>query len=337
MQNASNGTPQPATATSRLGKTQRGRLKAAPRCIFYGPEGVGKSTLVANASDPIWLDIEDGSGRLSVARYPFRDEPGGHVPRTYSEVLAAIEDLTRSPHDFKTIVIDTADRLEALMWRHMVERDKVKVRGGALESIEDYGYGKGYQIAVDEWRALCGRLDVLRSMRGMTVAIVAHAHVKAFKNPEGDDYERYGLQINEKAGGFLKSWADIVGFCHFDEGANKLAGATRAKGWSSGRRLLNLVRTAAYDAKGRGGMPAELELDPSNPWGPLQKAIDDAENLGAADLMALIKVETARIGDPDLTAKVDAASAAALAKGDAESLNRYLQDLKRRESKAVTQ
>ena len=322
---------------SRLAKAVRGRLKTPPRCVFYGPEGVGKSTLAAHAPTPIWFDIEDGSGKLDVTRYQFRDEPGGHVPRTYGEVTAALSDLTLSQHEYRSLVIDTADRLESLIWGHMVERDKTKVKGG-VENIEDYGYGKGYQIAVDEWRSLCARLDVLRATRGMHIIILAHAHVKAFKNPEGDDYERYSLQVHDKAGGFLKGWADVVGFCRFDEGGSKLKGATKAKGWSTGRRTLNLVRTAAFDAKGRGGMPAELELDAANPWAPLQKAMDDADNLTAPQLAALVAAEAARIGDVELTAKVDAACAVAVTKNDTETLNRYLQDLKRRESKgAVTQ
>lgn len=322
---------------SRLAKVQRGRLKIPRRCIFYGAEGVGKTTLAANAPDPIWLDAEDGSALVNVARYPFRDEDGGHVPRSYQELLAAIEDLTRNPHDYKTLVIDTADAVEALLWRFIVERDKNKVKGG-LENIEDYGYAKGYQVAVDEWRAFCAKLDTLRSARSMRIIILAHARVSTFKNPEGDDYERYTMQVHDKAGGFLKGWAEVVGFCRFEEGGAKLPGAKKAKGWSTGRRTISLVRTAAYDAKGRGGMPAELEMDPADPWGPFQKAIDESDNMSPAALAALIQAETARIGDAELAAKVEAAAAVAVAKNDAETLQRYLQDLKRRESKgAVTQ
>jgi hypothetical protein len=322
---------------SRLGKVQRGRLKVYRRCVFYGAEGVGKTTLAANAPDPIWLDAEDGSGLVTVARYPFREGEDGHVPRTYQDLVDAVSDLTRSPHDYKTLVIDTADAVEALLWRHIVQRDKGKVKA-ALENIEDYGYGKGYQVAVDEWRAFCSRLDILRATRKMMIVLLAHQRVTTFKNPEGDDYERYSPQIHDKAAGFLRSWADVVGFCRFEEGSSKLDGAKKAKGWSTGRRLINFVRTAAYDAKGRGGMPAELEMDPTNPWAPFQKALDDSESLDGPALVALIGAELVRLSDAELTGKVEPLAAAAAAKNDTETLNRYLQELKRREAKgAVTQ
>jgi hypothetical protein len=322
-----------APPVNRLANIARGKLRVPPRCVFYGPEGVGKSTLAAHAPDPVWLDVEDGSSHLNVARYPFRDEPGGHVPRSYSDILAAIGDLTNGPHAFRTVVIDTADRLESLIWAHMVERDKTKAKGG-IENIEDYGYGKGFNIAVDEWRALCSRLDNLRSKRNVGVILLAHAHVKTFKDPATEDYDRYNLQINDKAAGFLKGWADVVGFCRFDEGGGKLKGATKAKGWSTGRRLLSLMRTAAFDAKARGGMPAELELDAANPWAPFQQAVDQAEGFKRDELVALISAETVRIADPEITNRVEVA--VAKLGDDTDALNRMLQQLKRQDSgKAV--
>jgi hypothetical protein len=325
----------PPKSASRLARVQKGRLKLPLRCIFYGPEGVGKTTLAAAAPDPIWVDAEDGSGKVTVARYPFSEEPGReHVPRTYQEILAAIDDLTQNPHDFKTLVIDTLDKVESMIWKFMVERDKGKFRDG-LENVEEYGYGKGYQIAVDEWRAFCSRLDRLRATRGMGVILLGHSQVSTFKNPESDDYERYQLQVNNKAAGFLKSWADVVGFCRFEGGASKAHGVKKAKGWATGRRIMHLSHSAAYDAKGRGGMPDELELEPVNPWAAFAKAAEDSDSLGPDAWVALIKAETDRIGDPVTTERVNAAVTVAAAKQDTEALNRYLQELKRREARPV--
>jgi hypothetical protein len=326
--------PQPQLRSlSRLANVQKGRLREPLRYVFYGDEGVGKSTLAAHSPDPIWFDIEDGSGRLDVARYMFRDETGGHVPRTYVEILNAIEDLTANEHPYKTLVIDTADRLETLIWRWMLERDSGKTtamnKGGkTLHSIEDYGFAKGYVMAVDEWRSLCFRLDRLRTNRRMSVIWLAHAQIRTFKNPEGEDYDRYHLRIHERAAGFLKEWSDVAGFCCFEQGASKLEG-DRAKGFSTGMRLLKLERTAAYDAKSRISLPPEVKLEPMNPWAPFAKAVDDGIDMDADKLTTLINAEVKRLGDKELEKRVK--TAVTDAKGDTEALSRYLMDLKRRE------
>lgn len=334
---ATNG--KPATngngATSRLAKVQKGRLKLPYRYVFYGPEGVGKSTLAAHAPSPIWFDVEDGSGRLDVARYMFRDGPGGHVPQTFQDVIAGINDLGLSEHPFQTLVIDTADRLESLIWQHVVARESGKPsplnKGGKqLASVEDFGFGKGYQIALDEWRLLCQRLDRLRVAKNMAIVFLAHAQIRTFKNPEGDDYDRYHLRIQEKAAGFLKEWGDVTGFCCFEEGAGKMGDGDRAKGFSTGKRLLKLDRTAAFDAKSRLALPSQVELDPMNPWAPLAQAVEDGSDVDK--LSEAIAVELARIDDATTTTKVNVAVDAAKKKGDHEALSRYLIELKKRES-----
>jgi hypothetical protein len=321
--------PAPQAPISRLAKIQKGRLRFPLRFVIYGPEGVGKSTLAAASPNPIWLDIEDGSSRLNVARYQFRDDASGHVPNNYAEVISAIDDLGMNDHPFETLVIDTADRLESLIWKFMMERDK-------KTSIEDYGFGKGFNLAVDEWRALCVRLDRLRSVRRMSVILLAHAQIRTFKNPDGEDYDRYNLRINEKAGGFLKEWSDVAGFACFEEGAAKQIGDKngRPKGFSTGRRLLKVARTAAFDAKSRIDLPAEVEMDLANPWGPLAAAVEAGYENELDKLASAIAAELARIGDDALAPKVEAATKEAVAKGDATSLSRYLADMKKRPSKS---
>jgi hypothetical protein len=316
------------TPISRIAAARKGRLQTPLRILVYGIEGSGKTTLFAGSPDPIWLDVEDGTSRLDVTRYPFRDSPDGHVPQSYGEILTAIEDLTRSPHDYKTLIIDTADRLEALLWKHCIDRDNATA-GGKLTGIESYGYGKGFNVALDEWRSLASKLDRLRMTRGMTVVVLAHSLVRTFKNPESTDFDRYQLALHEKAAGFLKGWSDVVGFLRFEEGASK-AGQERAKGWSTGRRMMSLTRTAAYDAKGRGGMPDELEIPTADPWSALAKALTDSASINPEQLVVAIAAEVERIGDPELKPKVDAAVAEALKTGDTDALHRFVNDLKRR-------
>ncbi len=292
-----NGSSKPATPTptgkvSRIGAIKRGQLRSSLRHLFYGPEGVGKSSLAADAPKPLFIDVEGGADNIDVARYMFRDEEGGHVPRSYAEVVAAIEDLIANPgHGHETLVLDTIDALEALVHRHICEAN-------GKASVEDFGFGKGYQVALDEFRRFLALLDGLRA-KGMQVVMLGHSIVKTFKNPEGEDYDRYQLRVHDKTGGLIKEWCDIVGFVRFDGGASKLKGdasqAKRARGWASGRRLVQLARDAAWDAKSRLSMPAELELDVAHPWAPFAAASGGARDATVESLRLAIDAELDRI------------------------------------------
>jgi AAA domain len=329
--------PKPARATaptSRLSAVSRGVIDAPDRIALYGDNGVGKTTLAAGSDDPIFVDIEDGSGHLDVPRYSFRDEAGGHVPRTFEEFETGIVDLATNPHSFKTVVIDTTDRLEALLWASMVERDSgsSRLKGRQIFGIEDYGYAKGYDYAVDEWRKLLLKLDGLRA-RGMTVVLLAHAQVKPFKNPEGDDYDRWSLRMHAKAGGLLKEWVDINGFVRFEETSSKLDPkdkGERARGVSTGRRLLCTERQAAYDAKSRWAIPAEIELPSENPWSVFGAALKQAKGLKAPQLVDLIVAECKRLNDDEVTKKVGEAMRGK--ETDLPVLHRILNRLKSKQS-----
>lgn len=322
------GTTNGTTTTkpaSRLIGIKSGKLREPLRLLTYGVEGVGKSSMAAASPDPIWLDVEGGSGHLEVTRYPFRDGVAGHVPTEYAEVLRAIDDLGTGEHGFKTVVIDTVDRLEALIWQHVCRRESKP--GKEVTSIEAFGYGKGYVMAIDEWRNLCLRLDRLRAAKGMNVILLGHCQIRTFKSPDTDDWDRYSLRLHDKAAGFLKEWADVTGFACFEEGASAL-GENRPKGYSTGKRFLKLERTAAYDAKSRIPLPPQVELDPANPWAPFAAALEQGESMPAPAIADLIAAEAARIGDPVTTAKVEKAVKEAIEKNDTAILGRYLQKLK---------
>ena len=318
---------------SKLGNVRRGRLSSPLRCLFYGIEGVGKSTLAADAPAPIYLDLEDGTGLLDCARYPFRDGPGGHVATRYQEIHAALDDLLTAEHEFKTLVIDTVDRLEPLIWSYICKRDSER-SNKTFTSVESYGFGKGYQIALDEWRVFCWKLDALRTRRGMNIILLGHAQIRKFHNPEGDDYDRYSLRINEKPAGFFREWCDVIGFCCFEGGAGKLDGdeRDRVKGFSTGRRLIRLERTAAYDAKSRIPLPESVELTSRAPWQPIAEAADIVQQLGSNittdELEQRIDAELVRLDDEELATKV--ADVRARAAGDVRLLARALIRLQRR-------
>ncbi len=311
---------------SRLGSVKTGKIDKPLRCCLYGAEAVGKTTLAGHSPKPIFIDIENGSSQLDVARYTF-DDSGRVVPKNFKEVVDALTDLLINDHDYKTVVIDSLSRLEGLIWDHCIKRDsRVKSElnpgGNTLLSIESYGWGKGYNAAFDVFRGVIARLELLWERRGMNIIIIGHQYVKLFKNPGGDDYDRYWLHAHEKISGLVKKWTDVVGFCHFEEFSRKLedGDSDHTKGFSTGRRVMSFEREAAFDAKSRFPMPKEIAMELGDPWGPFQDAIDLGRKLDIPELAKCIKAELKRINDPQLTSKVMGLCQGAQ---DTAMLNRY--------------
>jgi hypothetical protein len=175
---------------------------------------------------------------------------------SFVELVDAIGALTDDEHSFKTVVIDTLDALEPLVWARTVQ---TKLNGDKrVSSIEDYGFAKGYIYALDLWGELLGRLDILRERRGLDVILVAHAALVTIKSPDTEDWQRYDLKLHHKASAKVREWADHVLFATNQLGMSKLN--QRTKVTSLGDRVLHTVSAAGWAAKTRSSAPAELPL-----------------------------------------------------------------------------
>jgi len=288
----------PAAKTSKLGAVRRGLLSEAKRFFFYGPEGIGKSSLLADVDDLILMDTDRGSGHIVFDRYPFRDDNEGHIPRDLDEVYAGIDDLLTSPHSYRALGIDTTDSLEALIWKKVCDHAGTNRAGDKIEGIEDFGYGKGYNAAADEWRKLLHRLDELRLRRNMHIVLAGHVLVKTFKNPEGEDYDRYRPKLDDRALGLLREWCEVIGLVTFEDVAKKMTKlASRARGVSTGARIIRLEHNAAWDGKCRLPMPSQIDLELEHPWAPFRLALQSLATDTPDGLRAAIATELHRLGD----------------------------------------
>jgi hypothetical protein len=230
-------------ARMSLNAVVTGRRAQPMRVLLYGVEGVGKSSFAAGAPAPIFLGAEDGTAELDVTRLPNAQD--------WQDVLDGLHVLQTEKHPYQTLVVDTLDWAEPMLWKFICKRD-------GKDNIEDYGYGKGYVAALDEWRFFLQRLDGLRG-RGMHVVLLAHSWIKPFANPEGDNFDRYELKLNNKAAGLLKEWTDCVLFANYETFA-KRNDKKQIKGLSTGARFIYTERRAAYDAKNRYRLPPMLPL-----------------------------------------------------------------------------
>lgn len=226
-----------------LKNVTRGKQDRPIRVVIFGVEGCGKSTFGANAPKPIFLCAEDGTSHLDIARFP--------SPNSWIDAMEAIRVLTHEGHDFKTLVIDSLDWLEPLCWHHVCQLQGKK-------SIEDFGFGKGYIAAVDQWRAMLERLDLLVRSRKMHVVMVAHSIIRKVDDPQVGAFDRYQMKLHDKSAAVLREWVDAVLFARHELKVIERNGKSR--GMSSGSRLLHTTWTAAYDAKNRFDLPDTLPL-----------------------------------------------------------------------------
>jgi len=256
---------------------QSSRRQRPDRIFLMGIESVGKSTFGADAPDPIFIPCEDGLAHLDVAAYPLAE--------SLTDVLDAVDDLANRDHGYRTVVIDTLDALEPMIWADVCREHNAA-------SIEEVlgGYGKGYMMALARWRLLLNGLDRLRD-KGMTVILLAHTHVKNFSDPKSaHDWSRYEAKMNVKAAGVVREWCDVALFAAFDTWAEKRkGGGMKMHGAGGDRRVVYTQHNAAYDAKSRFPMPVCLPFSWAS-YAEARSAPDDVQGLKdeAFSLAALI-------------------------------------------------
>lgn len=76
-----------------------------------------------------------------------------HFPlaTSYADVVEALDALLNEEHAYSTVVIDSVDWLEPLVWAATCRRN-------GWASIEAPGFGKGYAKALAVWREYLDRL-----------------------------------------------------------------------------------------------------------------------------------------------------------------------------------
>jgi hypothetical protein len=224
-------------------KIERGRRHSPVRAVVYGTEGIGKSTLAAAFPAPVILDTEEGTHHLDVARVSIG---------SWDELRAAIAEIGGGRGEFRTVVIDSADWAERLLVEHLLAEHKQK-------SIEGFGFGKGYTLLAEGFGRLLTQCDALIGV-GLNVVFVAHSKVQRTSPPDmADGFDRYELKLTKQTAPLLKEWCDLLAFCNYKtavtEGSDGRKKATGGK-----RRLMHLERAAAWDAKNRYGLDAELPM-----------------------------------------------------------------------------
>lgn len=291
---------------SRLDDIEVAGARKPLRALIYGIEGVGKTSLLAKAPNPIFITPEGGTDQIRGAK-KFKNV------KTWEDVIACVDELLVAKHDYKTLAIDTADWLEKICHALIIQHSK-----GKSIITANGGYGAGYSEAERMHRELIAKLDRLRDECGMNILVSAHYQVKIVKDPEAvQDYDQFEIKCHEKVSSLWREWAECLFFARFNTFIKVEDDKDRGRAVTDGRRTVYTVKTPAFQAKNRYGLPAEMEFS-ENFWNVLSGHIDRFYLGGGTEQAATL--EAVRSEVKELLAKVQDPGLAKTAADHAEKV-----------------
>ncbi len=239
-----------------------------PIATLYGVPKVGKTSLAAEFPNPVYLNTAGESPPIDIVDLPSNtDENGNPAPvETFDEVLDFVSELITEEHDFGTLIVDSLDGLEPLVWSHTCA-----INGWS--NLEEPGFGKGYLAADEVWREYLRAIEAL-AQKGVWIVQIAHTEITRFDSPTTDPYSRYGIKLHKRASALVQEASSIIGFMNYratikekDVGHNKKV--SRADG--SGERQIHLEERPGFIAGNRFGMPPKVRYERGKGYETLSK------------------------------------------------------------------
>lgn len=220
----------------------RGKQDIPWFAILYGIPGAGKTTLASLAPDPIFLDLEDGTALLDVARLNPKD----------MTLKDALNELYQA--DMRTLVIDSLTSLERVH-----TSDYCKEKGWSTIEALDYGRSKKM------WRQayLETITDIGKQFResGRNVLLVAHSKVREVSDPVSQQtYDRFEVDCDKDLHPAIVAQVDGI----FLLKQKTIIKDDKAVG--NGARQLHTVDRPQYLAKSRWAIPEVIENPTEEFW-----------------------------------------------------------------------
>jgi hypothetical protein len=202
--------------------------------LIYGPPKIGKSSFASRFPNALFLECEPGLNELEVFKVQTYNWP---------DFLAACKLVAAGDHDFKTIVIDTADNAFKYCSEFVCGKHSVEYEG-------DLGHGKGWALVKNEWHRVLTRLA---SLPGGLV-LISHAVDKTVETRTGE-YTKTQPSLPDRARHVVLGLVDMILYC--DTTTRK-----DAEGNPMVERIIRTKPHPTYEAGDRTGrLPESLPLN----------------------------------------------------------------------------
>lgn len=231
--------------------------------LIHGKSGVGKTSFCANAPSPVFLIDHDETG---VVRLKQR----GLIPKStvildpvedYGDLLDTLESFSPEDHGAETLVVDSLTGLQRLCFDY---RCNLPREQGGFEG--DYGafydfYRGPAQAAQQDWPPLMTALRRIRD-KGVNVLLISHSEEKAYRNPDGPDYDKYVSALDARIWKATERVVEAVLFLNFEIDVQGSRRGQKGKA-SDITRMIITDKTPTADAKNWYGLPAIIDMGES--------------------------------------------------------------------------
>jgi len=241
--------------------------------FIYGPPGVGKTSVAAQAKDCVFLIDAREDGIQTLKRHKRINPNTAVLPavQNWKQVLAALDELIEEDHPYKTVCIDSMSGMESLMHNYCCEIDFK----GDWSAKGFHSFQQGYFISAKEHLPdFIDRLDQLKA-KGINIILIGHNEIKNHADPERENYDKYQPAIHHRTWAALHKRSDLILFLNAHVDLVKDGPNAKAKAEGGEDRYFHCSMSAAYDAKNRHGLPATIEMgeSPKEAWANLQEKI----------------------------------------------------------------
>jgi len=274
---------------SFLEKASKPKVKP-PMLTIVGSAGTGKTTLGALFPNAIILPTEDGTTVFENWDDSIQPAVLPRLPKSRDGVsakttlMAIIDELMTTPHDYKTLVVDSITTLAGIFEHEIAQRDGVGTVADAAG-----GFHKGFS-ELASWHAdFVYKCEQLRAVKGMAVVFLAHTGIKKIRNrPDAAaDYSVFSLEMDNQALSIYVSQSDAVLYLKKEEFVSGQETDRKGRQTKFGRVQQTGNRTLVttgdgqvgyVNAKNRYDMPAELPVPHGeNPIIPFIKFYNQSE------------------------------------------------------------
>ena len=249
--------------------------KRAATFFVHGEPGIGKTELVAQFKNPVFICDVQEDGVQDLVDFGFISVETIWYPTSFKEFMEMLDRVKTGEYG-ETCVIETLRGWEVMMHDFGYKEFKFTNR----QKWESFA--EGPRACEKLVRDVIDKLQAIRS-NGVTVVMTGHTKDSRVQNPTLPEYHKMVPEATKSTWFPLAKWFQNIFYMALNVSVakdNENDVTERAWAFSCGERVLYTSKDAAYEAKNRYRLPPSISMGNSGEEGflNLRTAITEALN-----------------------------------------------------------